>query len=197
MKPTKATTLLRVQELDSLFLGPETVLTINSRVLRDTLPPIIYGSWGNSIIALPASPALPTDSVIIDITNKHDTLTLRSLGNINSVDISSGGLGVGIFGLCRTIKTPEGCLSRSCDTLNVLGDAVMPKLAHVQKPYPSPSKGSIALPTLQQPQAIFNAQGIQVWQGVLLSNCILDLSTWPRGLYIWRSGSNHARIVLE
>jgi|GEM_PF-4662158 len=193
--PTKLTTLLRVQELDSLFDGPQSVLTINSRNLKDSLPGKLFGQAGISTL-LPPSPALLTDSVFYRI----EGLTLpytRTEKNLGATD-SLKPLLAGIYRFCRSIKTLEGCATEACDSLVVTAPvATVSNLNRFAQPLPNPTSELLALPSLATEQMLYDNQGRKVFKNTHETGSLLDVSKWPRGLYLWQSGKASVRIVLQ
>jgi hypothetical protein len=198
--PTKQRTELRVQQLDSLFTGPETVIVINSRRIVDTLSIVSYcptfNNWYDIVcpVRFNLSPALAGDSVTIRIRSLVLTTPYDTVGIIDSIRVPA----IGAYEFCRTIRTPEGCVTTVCDTADfTLFESVADRSKNWFGPIPNPASNYISIMGSAEKQEIWDAKGALVWTRQTNKIETLSVATWPRGIYTWRCGRKTSRLVLE
>ena len=192
--PTHPQTQLYVQQLDSLFQGPITELQINSRLLRNSLS-IADSILQGHAVYLSLTDVLASDTVSIRVRNLSQTFSLDTTGNLDSLLLPS----VGRYSICRSIHSIEGCRSEECDTVRVVarpvkinGGTEVPPL-----PYPNPASAIVNLPATNTTQHIYDAEGRLVWERAKSVATLLSVIHWPRGLYLWKSGSLSTVLILH
>lgn len=184
---------LQVQELDSLFPGPSTTLTIRSSIRQD------------SLIRLPDSVAIGTPLSLTVLSPLDTTLEAVAVWRNDSlVSMVLYGLDYtpripGTYRFCyEVVHRPTGCLRISCSNEVVVQSPVgiRPSGGAEHLPRPNPASALLEIPATSQPQQILDAQGRIVWTSEGEARQ-LSVGTWPRGIYLWQSGERRMRLVLQ
>lgn len=189
--PTLPVYRLRVLELDSMFVGPTSTLEIRSSVTQDTA--MVMRDTVTTGRPFPLATILGSDTCLsVDVWFNG---TLLASIPYDSVYTAAN---PGDYRFCYSLVSPNGCRRNSCSNLVVAQTPVSTR-THISNrgyPTPNPTTGLLLLPTTNAPQRILDARGVEVWSSVGKVQSI-DVSTWPRGIYLWQGGAQQMRIVLQ
>lgn len=189
--PTLPLYRLRAVELDSMFVGPTTTLEIWSSVSQDSIMVMRDTVTTGRPFHLATIPASDT-CLSVDVWFNG---TLLATIPYDSVYTAAN---PGDYRFCYSLVSPNGCRRESCSNL-VVAQAPVSTRTQISKggyPSPNPTSGLLSLPTTNATQRILDARGVEVWNSAGKAQSI-NVSAWPRGIYLWQSGAQQMRIVLQ
>lgn len=189
--PTLPLYRLQVVELDSMFVGPSTTLEIRSAVSRDSA--IVMQDTVTAGRPFPLTTISGSDTCLsVDIWFNGALLATIPYDSVYTA------ANPGDYRFCYSLVSTNGCRRESCSNLVVAQAPVSVRMSAWKeaRPMPNPASGLLTVPATAAPQRIWDAQGKEIWSSTGKASNI-NVSTWPRGIYLWQSGSQQMRLVLQ
>lgn len=189
--PTLPLYRLRVVELDSMFVGPTTVLEIRSTVSRDSSTVMRDTVTTGRPFHLAS---IATTDTCLSVSVWFNSTLLATI----PYDSVYTAINPGDYRFCYSLLSSTGCRHESCSNLVVAQAPVGIRIKNTQGalPIPNPASNHIAVPSTHTTQRILDGKGVEVWSSMGSSQSI-NVTTWPRGIYLWQSGTQQMRIVLQ